>query len=42
MRIVLTWPGAFDVTRALALGFGIDRDVDSIVRQFMHAASRSP
>ena len=35
MRIVLTWPGAFDVSRALGLGFGIDHDVDSIVRQFM-------
>jgi D-erythronate 2-dehydrogenase len=35
MRIVGTWPGAFDVTRALDLGFDVDRDVDSIVRQFM-------
>jgi nucleoside-diphosphate-sugar epimerase len=35
MRIVCTWPGAFDVSRALGLGFSIDRDVDSIVRQFM-------
>jgi nucleoside-diphosphate-sugar epimerase len=39
MRIVLTWPGAFDVTRALGLGFGIDRDVDSVVRQFMDGRS---
>ena len=34
-RLVCTWPGAFDVSRAIALGFGIDRDIDSIVRQFM-------
>jgi nucleoside-diphosphate-sugar epimerase len=35
MHIVCTWPGAFDVTRALRLGFSVDRDIDSIVRQFM-------
>jgi nucleoside-diphosphate-sugar epimerase len=35
MHIVCTWPGAFDVTRALRLGFSTDRDIDSIVRQFM-------
>jgi hypothetical protein len=35
MRIVCTWPGAFDVRRALRLGFSADRDIDSIVRQFM-------
>jgi nucleoside-diphosphate-sugar epimerase len=34
-RLVCTWPGAFDVTRALSLGFSADRDIDSIVRQFM-------
>ncbi len=34
-RIVCSWPGAFDVRRALQLGFEMDRDVDSIVRQFM-------
>jgi nucleoside-diphosphate-sugar epimerase len=34
MRIVCTWPGAFDITRALRLGFVADRDVESIVRQF--------
>jgi hypothetical protein len=37
MRIVLTWPGAFDVSRALGLGFAVDRDVDSIVRKFIAA-----
>jgi len=35
MRIVCTWPGAFDVSRALRLGFSVDRDLDAIVRQFM-------
>jgi D-erythronate 2-dehydrogenase len=35
MRIVLTWPGAFDVTRALGFGFEVDRDIDSIVRQYV-------
>jgi D-erythronate 2-dehydrogenase len=40
MRIVLTWPGAFDVSRALRLGFGVDRDVDSIVRRFIAERAR--
>lgn len=35
MHIVCTWPGAFDVSRALRLGFSADRDIDSIVRQFI-------
>jgi nucleoside-diphosphate-sugar epimerase len=35
MQIVSTWPGAFDVSRAIGLGFHVDRDIDSIVRQFM-------
>jgi len=35
MDIVCTWPGAFDVSRALRLGFSADRDIDSIVRQFI-------
>ncbi|HTV00368.1 MAG TPA: D-erythronate dehydrogenase [Luteitalea sp.] len=34
-RVVRTWPGAFDVTRARALGFGIDADADAIVTQFV-------
>lgn len=33
--IVCSWPGAFDVTRARALGFGADTDFDAILRQFM-------
>jgi nucleoside-diphosphate-sugar epimerase len=35
MRIVCTWPGAFDIRRPLGLGFEVDRDVDAIVRQYM-------
>jgi nucleoside-diphosphate-sugar epimerase len=35
MQIVCTWPGAVDVSRALRLGFSVDRDIDSIVRQFV-------
>jgi hypothetical protein len=35
MQIVCTWPGAFDVSRAVRLGFNADRDIDAIVRQFM-------
>jgi hypothetical protein len=37
-RIVCTWPGAFDVSRARRLGFHADRDIDAIVRQFMAGA----
>jgi nucleoside-diphosphate-sugar epimerase len=40
LRIVCTWPGAFDVSRALRLGFRADRDIDSIVRQFMAEGRR--
>jgi nucleoside-diphosphate-sugar epimerase len=35
MQIVCTWPGAFETSRALRLGFAADRDVDAIVRQFV-------
>lgn len=38
MRIVSTWPGAFDISRALRLGFSADRDIDALVRQFMASA----
>ena len=34
-RIVGTWPGAFDVSRALSLGFTVDRDIDEVIRQFI-------
>jgi nucleoside-diphosphate-sugar epimerase len=35
MQIVCSWPGRFDVSRALRLGFSADRDIDGIIRQFM-------
>ena len=35
MRVVLTWPGAFDISRPLGLGFAVDRHVDGIVQQYM-------
>lgn len=35
MRIVCSWPGAFDVSRTLRLGFTADNDFDSVMRQFM-------
>jgi nucleoside-diphosphate-sugar epimerase len=35
VRIVGTWPGAFDVSRPLRLGFAVDRDMDSIVQQYL-------
>ena len=34
--IVCSWPGAFDVGRALSLGFEADGDFDSVVRQHMN------
>ena len=33
--IVCSWPGAFDVTRSRALGFGADTDFDAILTQFL-------
>jgi nucleoside-diphosphate-sugar epimerase len=39
MRVVCTWPGAFDLSRPSGLGFLRDTDVDSIVRQFISDAS---
>jgi len=43
MRVVCTWPGDFDISRPLRLGFTADRDIDSIVRQFIaeHDAARA-
>jgi nucleoside-diphosphate-sugar epimerase len=33
-RIVATWPGAWDVTRARALGFPSDENFEAVIRQF--------
>jgi nucleoside-diphosphate-sugar epimerase len=35
LRMVCTWPGRFDVSVALRLGFSADRDIDGIIRQFV-------
>ena len=34
-RMVDTWPGAIDTTRALALGFTVDGDADDLVTQYV-------
>ncbi|MBL0166869.1 MAG: SDR family oxidoreductase [Propionivibrio sp.] len=34
-RIIGSWPGSWDMTRALALGFKGDRDFDSIVQAYI-------
>lgn len=40
MRIACTWPGALDISRPIALGFTMDRDIDAIVSQFMRETER--
>ena len=42
MRVVCTWPGAFDVRRALALGFEIDRDIDGVVGEYAQSLIPDP
>ena len=34
MEIVCSWPGEFDISRPLALGFTRDTDFDAVVRQY--------
>jgi len=34
-RIVSSWPARFDVRRALALGFGRDREFEDLIREFL-------
>ena len=36
-RLMTAWPGAFDLTRPLALGFVRDRDVDDVVGQYVRS-----
>lgn len=36
-RVVCSWPGALDITRALRLGFAAEADIDGIVRNFISA-----
>ena len=40
-RIVASWPGAWDATRALALGFQGDPDFDSIIRAYIEDELKS-
>jgi nucleoside-diphosphate-sugar epimerase len=37
-RIVTSWPGRFDTTRAAALGFRGDRDFESVIRDYQRDA----
>jgi nucleoside-diphosphate-sugar epimerase len=37
-RLMCAWPGAFDLTRPLALGFAKDAGVDEIVAQYLRLA----
>ncbi len=41
MRIVCGWPGAFEISRPLALGFRVDESIDDVVRQFMAEQARA-
>lgn len=41
-RIVGSWPGRFATARALALGFHVDGDFDSVVRQYQQEAVPQP
>ena len=38
LRVVSTWPGAFDTRRALNAGFVADADIDTLIRAFMDEA----
>ena len=42
MRIVCGWPGAFEVSRPLRLGFLGDESIDAVVRQFMAERALDP
>jgi nucleoside-diphosphate-sugar epimerase len=39
-RIVATWPGAWDTSRARALGFPTDPDFEAVVRQYVDDTTR--
>ncbi|MBC8119313.1 MAG: SDR family oxidoreductase [Burkholderiaceae bacterium] len=41
-RIVSTWPGELDATRARALGFPMDRNFDDVIRQHMRYMASAP
>jgi hypothetical protein len=39
---VRTWPGVFETTRALSVGFVGDADVDTVIREFMDESGYDP
>jgi D-erythronate 2-dehydrogenase len=39
-KIVVSWPGDFDVSRPLSLGFTRDRDFDSVVQSYRQDQAR--
>ncbi len=41
-RIVSTWPGALDPSKALSLGFPRDENFDAFIRQYMRDEMRAP
>ena len=41
-RIVATWPGALDTTRARALGFRGDETFDAVIRRYMEERGAGP
>lgn len=41
MAIVCSWPGAFDVSRPLALGFEADESFDAIMKQYMEGLAHA-
>jgi D-erythronate 2-dehydrogenase len=41
-RVVTTWPGALEASRAIAAGFVADADIDSVIREFMREAGYRP
>ena len=41
-RVVTTWPGALEASRAIAAGFVGDADIDTLIREFMRDASYLP
>jgi D-erythronate 2-dehydrogenase len=38
MRVVSTWPGAFDTRHAASAGFVADADIDTLIRSYMREA----
>ena len=40
-RIVSTWPGAIDNTRALSLGFRVDKNFDDFIIQYRENSRRN-